>query len=154
MPPRFYFLYVLLLPRLGGLMMSRAYASGYAALDIARRRGVNIWAHGAARLRLNIFFKECINMKYDSKNKILWIEDLSQCNKWTISDWISDHLEEVLESTPTFSCYTGRINIEICVIYHGANDWVVAVYDINGIDGREDDFRIQSIGYYSALNES
>lgn len=90
-------------------------------------------------------------MKYDINNRILTIEELSQCNKWTISDWISDHLEEVLESMPTRSYRTGRLHLAIDVVYH---NYLVAVYDINGIDGHEDEFSIQSIGYYSARNEA
>lgn len=86
-------------------------------------------------------------MKYDKNNRILTIEDISQCNKWSISDWINDHSEEVLNSTLKRHYMYNRLHIAITVVY---KEYVVAIYDI--IEGLEDDFSIQSLGYYSALH--
>lgn len=86
-------------------------------------------------------------MKYDKNNRILTIEDISQCNRWSISDWINDHSEEVLSSTPRRSYRTNKLHIDITVVY---KDYIVAIYDI--MDGFEDDFYIQSLGYNSALH--
>jgi hypothetical protein len=88
-------------------------------------------------------------MKYDIDNRILTIEELSQCDFRIIADWIHDHVEDVLESKPTKSYRTNKWHTEISVVY---KKYIVGIYDF--VYGGQDDFFPQTIAYYTALNET
>lgn len=83
--------------------------------------------------------------RYESNNRILWIDSLDSCNKEAISAWIDSNIADVLGGETSRNYITNKLEVRVDIVCNG---YLVAHYFIT--DGENDRFIINQLGYTKA----